>query len=187
MVQIIDVERQLKVLWPIARLELWLQFMRESEFVDKEKVFERFDINWEPYLPSSQNTSILNTSVNDSFNDYLNCSQSNHQSSRHLQPLSVSCNNDIDTKENDFKQLAILYINNIQRNVGHLLKLCQSKELESNDKDIWRQNLNYAAVREIHEHTKELSVTLSHIKPCLSSITDSDTQDENVDKKNIKN
>lgn len=188
MVQIIDVEHQLKVLWPVARMELWLQFMRETEFIDNEKVFERFDVKWEPYLPSSQNTSLLNNSVNESFTDYYNFKQSNHNNQgRYLQTLSSSCSTDTDTKENDFSQLAKVYINNIQRDVGHLLKLCQKKVSESNDKNIYRQNHDNTAIREIYEHSKELSATLSRLKPYLASISDSDTTDENLDKEGVYN
>lgn len=181
MVQIIDVERQLKALWPVARLDLWLQYMRELEHIDKEKIFDRFDIKWETYVPcpGSVDVSLLsNISLNESYlaNNTRPDAAGGLNGSRILQVSSdLFSIGAADTKENDFKQLATLYMNNIQRDIGHLMKLCENSMMPAIDKPTTSngsQNQNMMAVQSILGHTKEMWTILNRMRPSLCLITD---------------
>lgn len=62
---IIDKKRELKAEWPIARLEVWLEYIREQDNIDPSNMFNCFDIDWER----------LSSSFNDSVNESLNSSR----------------------------------------------------------------------------------------------------------------
>lgn len=170
--------QQLEALWPVARLELWLDYIRELETVDSDVIFNCFDIDWEP-MP--ENTPIFNSTLNGSFYDYLN--YSNHSLNRSniengvLQTPSSASAVYSDTKENDFRQLASLYCNNIQRDVGHLMKLCQNMTMECNNSQNVSKMQDLEAAKGMQAHVMELSTTLCRIKPYLSSLT-GETKDE---------
>lgn len=62
---IIDKENELKAEWPIARIEVWLESIREQENWNSKSIFNCFDVEWEK----------LDSSFNDSTNDSLNSSR----------------------------------------------------------------------------------------------------------------
>lgn len=63
-VAIIDKENQRKAEWPTARLDVWLDLIREND-VNANNVFKSFDIDWVP----------LSESLNETLNDSLNSSR----------------------------------------------------------------------------------------------------------------
>lgn len=62
-VLIIDRERKQKAEWPIARLDVWLNMLRDNE-VDKNDVFKFVDIEWIPFEENLDDT--LSDSLNSS-------------------------------------------------------------------------------------------------------------------------
>jgi len=66
-IYIVDNVNRLKAEWTPARLNVWLNKIRNNDDFDKENVFNTFDIKWTEF--DNLNNSILNCNLNDTLNN----------------------------------------------------------------------------------------------------------------------
>ncbi|XP_046802569.1 kinesin-like protein KIF14 [Lucilia cuprina] len=157
---IIDKGNELKAEWPIARLEVWLESIREQENWNSKNIFNCFDIEWEK----------MDISLNDSVHDSLNASRINLNISAYKETIlksEISKPQQINNlancrsiKEMDFENLVKAHIQKIQCSTIKLKDICKIHENDN--------NFVYSkASRVLSESIERLEYTLNIMQTCF--------------------
>ncbi|XP_065356231.1 kinesin-like protein KIF14 [Calliphora vicina] len=156
---ILDKENELKAEWPIARLEVWLESIREQENWNSKNIFNCFDIEWEKSdislndnVHDSMNASRINLNISAFKETILNNSQQTNKS-------SININN----KHLDFENLAKIHIHEIQSSTSKLKDLCKT---HAND----NQCIYSKTSQVISESIERLEYTLNIMQSCFDEI-----------------
>lgn len=115
----IDRELELKMEWPLARLEIWLEAIRNMDCLNSENIFSSVDIDWEPFLEScndSLNSSRFSVDVSTLKQTLL----------KHPKDINIA-----NAKEGCFETQATAYIHDIQQIVFNLRRLCEENMTKS--------------------------------------------------------
>uniref|UniRef100_A0A1A9WEY2 Kinesin motor domain-containing protein n=1 Tax=Glossina brevipalpis TaxID=37001 RepID=A0A1A9WEY2_9MUSC len=134
---IIDKQQQLVAEWPLARLDVWLDIIRNLEDVNNDNCFNSVDIEWKP-LEADLNES-LNNSINSSGiaidlkaykDNFLKKSPikqyNNVKINTETAKLSEVNGKEFAYGKNvDFSVLSAAYINEMKQTAINLRKLCQ--------------------------------------------------------------
>lgn len=189
-VLIFDKDNRRKAEWPTARLEIWLNIVREEQ-IYKETVFESFDIEWElntddEKLPNDEslnsskislNLSVVkdffcrgskpltpNTPASQKKSHHLNRSflTSSVQKTKNTNRL-LTYEDECDENEDrfqDFEDQTRKYISEMQKNTLKMKKLCTQFQA---------LNAKHSNVEKIKESVEEIEGQIGYISNALTS------------------
>ncbi|KAM7353701.1 kinesin family member nebbish [Cochliomyia hominivorax] len=155
---IIDKENELQADWPIARLKVWLESIREQENVNLNNLFNCFDIEWET----------LDSTYNDNFQDSMNSSRITlninafRESILKIERSKIydMSEDAINNSKSDFEILIKKHIRKIYSCTSEIKKICY----------IYNKDKNNKPSQVISKSIDQLEYTLNIMQSCFSEL-----------------